>query len=245
MATLTGDYNTNLLLYPTIEEKIWGPADLLELEDRAGIQRAVIVPACTLWPDNEGLAKAIREYPRFSGCAIVNPHFGEKAVQELERCVVDRGIKGLKLMPTFHGYAVDSELVDPLMGKARELGIPVTAHSGSWNAHPLQIAALAERYPEVPIIMEHSGYRWYLRDAITAAQHCPNIYLGLSIIATETVMIPTIFKAVGPNRMVFGSDAPSAYPDLAAEAIRRLKFGAEAEALIFGGVLGRIYRWEE
>jgi predicted TIM-barrel fold metal-dependent hydrolase len=241
---LTGDYNANLLPGPALEDKIWGPADILRLEDQAGIDRAIIVPACQVWPDNEGLATAIRGYDRLIGCAIVNPQFGEKAVRELERCVLEWGIKGLKLMPTFHGYPVNAAVVDPLAQKVRELGIPLTVHSGSWNAEPLQISVLADRYPEVPIIMEHSGYRWYLGDALDAARRSPNIHLGLSVIAMETAMVLEIFKAVGPERMLFGSDAPAAYPDLAAEAIRRCKFGKEAEDLIFGRVLGRIYRLE-
>jgi predicted TIM-barrel fold metal-dependent hydrolase len=240
----TADYNANLLTYPTLEGKVWGPEDLLRLEDQAGIERAIIVPECRVWPDNEGLSKAIRGHDRLTGCAIINPHFGERAVAELERCVGEWGIRGLKLMPTFHGYPVHTAVADPLVKKVRELGIPLTVHSGSWNAAPLQISVLADRYPEVPIIMEHSGYRWYMPDALAAAQRSPNIYLGLSIIATETAMVIDIFKAVGPERMLFGSDVPAAYPDLAAEAIRRCKFGKEAEELIFGGVLSKIYRFE-
>jgi len=166
---LTADYNANLLPGPALEDRIWGPADILRLEDQAGIDRAIIVPACQVWPDNEGLTTAIRGYDRLIGCAIINPQFGEKAVRELERCVREWGIKGLKLMPTFHGYPVNAAVVDPLVRKARDLGIPLTVHSGSWNAEPLQISVLADRYPEVPIIMEHSGYRWYLGDALDAA----------------------------------------------------------------------------
>ncbi len=92
--------------------------------------------------------------------------------------------------------------------------------------------------------MEHSGYRWFVPDAVEAARRCPNIYMGLSVLATETTMVTTIFNAVGPARMVFGSDFPVCYPDLGAEAIRRQGYGAEAEALIFGGVLSRIYGLE-
>jgi len=88
------------------------------------------------------------------------------------------------------------------------------------------------------------GYRWFLADAIAAARQCPNIYMGLSVLASETIMVQQIYRAVGPTRMVFGSDAPSCYPDLAAEAIRRLRLGREADDLIFGGVLQRIYRLE-
>ena len=41
---------------------------------------------------------------------------------------------------------------------------------------------------------------------------------------------------------MYGSNWPNLSSDLAVEAIRRAKFGREAEELIFGGDLARILR---
>jgi predicted TIM-barrel fold metal-dependent hydrolase len=41
-------------------------------------------------------------------------------------------------------------------------------------------------------------------------------------------------------RVVYGSNWPNLYSDLAVEAIRRQKLGPEAEALVLGGNLARI-----
>ena len=51
-------------------------------------------------------------------------------------------------------------------------------------------------------------------------------------------------KAVGAERMVFGSNAPWAAPVFGVEAIRRLRLGDAQEHLIFRGNFQRIYRLE-
>lgn len=221
------------------------PAELIALLDQAGIDRAVVMPRVQLRPDNRGLVAAVRGYDRLIPCASVNPNFGEEAVQELRTAVTEWGMRGLKLMPP--GFALN--LLGPatlrVMAVARELAIPVTIHSGPPPGHPLEIAALALRFPEVPIIMDHMGYRDYTGAAIAAAQLAPNIYLGTTLAAFEPGVVRAAVQAVGPTRVVFGSNAPSAYPDLAMESIRRLKLGREAEDLIFGENLRRIYRLPE
>ena len=224
---------------------IYDASKVLEMEDAAGIDRVVWMPQPFFRPDNRGMAKALEGFERrdrFILCCQVNPHFGQEAVDELEYCVTRLGMKSLKLMPTLHGYTIDSPLVYPLVEKCRELGVLVNIHSGSHGCSPLEIAALATRYPEVPIIMDHMGYRYHTREAITAAQHCPNIYLGTTIVSpAEPILVKVAMKEVGPGRIVFGSNGPGTYPDMSVEGIRRLRLGAEAEALILGETLARLY----
>src|SRR5260221_112470 len=45
---------------------------------------------------------------------------------------------------------------------------------------------------------------------------------------------------VGPERVVYGSNWPALYSDLAVEAIRRQRLGKDAEELVLGGNLARI-----
>lgn len=217
------------------------PEELLVLEDQAGIELAVVMPRVTYHPDNRWHAEALKGYQRLIGCACVNPNFGEEAVEELQKAITEWGLKGLKLMAPAHHYNISSPIVYPLMDLARELEIPVTIHSGSSPVHPLEIAALVLRYPEVPVVMDHMGHREYTAQAIRAAELCPNIYLGTTIAAFEPGTVKAVVEALGPERVVFGSNAPSAYPDLAVESIRRAKLGKEAEDLIFGENLARIY----
>jgi predicted TIM-barrel fold metal-dependent hydrolase len=65
--------------------------------------------------------------------------------------------------------------------------------------------------------------------------------LGTTRVAFEPEFVREAVEALGPERVVFGSNGPSIWPDLALESLKRLNLGAEAEALIFGETLARIY----
>ncbi len=88
--------------------------------------------------------------------------------------------------------------------------------------------------------MDHMGYRNDGRAAILAAQDNPNLYLGATIAAFEPGFVAAAIREVGPERVIFGSNFPACYPDLAVEALRRGNFGREAEELILGGNLARL-----
>ena len=136
--------------------------EMLELQDAAGIELAVVMPPLQDPPDDGWLAERIKGQPRLLGCALINPLMGVEAVANLERSINDFGFRGMKLMPAFYHYHIESEVVDPVMSKAAELRVPVTIHSGSSFCLPAQIGLLAGRHPDVTVIMDHMGYRDYV-----------------------------------------------------------------------------------
>ena len=69
------------------------------------------MPPVTVKPDNYWMVEQIQGNPRFIPCALLNPHFGDESVTELELGVSEWGIQGLKLMPTKHGYPIVSKLL--------------------------------------------------------------------------------------------------------------------------------------
>jgi predicted TIM-barrel fold metal-dependent hydrolase len=146
----------------------------------------------------------------------------------------------LKLMPVIYNLRLTGPLASRIMSTARELGIIVNIHSGSEINHPLGIGTLCRRFPEVPVIMDHMGYREWGPDAIEAARDNPNLYLGTTIASFEGSFIRRAIDALGPERVIYGSNLPLLDSDLAVEAIRRQRFGAEAEALVLGGNLARL-----
>ena len=221
--------------------KFCGARELLKLMDEAGIDVAIVMAEAYYRPNNELTYREIKGHNRLIGCATINANFGEEAVQELEKAVNTWGMKGLKLMPTFHGYRVDSPLVYPLMEKVREFGIPVTIHSGSYYAQPLEIGALAEIFPDVPIIMDHMGYRYNVNQAVQMAKKHDNIYLGTAVVVVEPVLIKIAVEEAGAEKIIFGSNAPGSFMDLSIESIKRIGFSKEQESLIFGENLARLY----
>ena len=216
---------------------------LLAAQDAAGIELTCVKPQSDDPPDNRWLNGLIKENgsPRLVGVAIVNPRRGEEALADLEEAVRDFGFRGLKLMPTVYGYPIESPVVDPVMRKAAELGIPVTIHSGGIHCMPSEIALLAARHPDVPIIMDHMGYRYYVEQAIAAARVLPNIYLGTATANNEPGAVLRAMREFGPDRVVFGSNWPASYPDLAVAALKRLDLDPAWERMLMGDTLARLY----
>lgn len=223
------------------EERQAALANLARWEDLAGIEIAVVMPNPTPKPDNRALVETLGGDRRWIACAQVNPHDPD-AVAEVRQAVTEWGCRMLKIMPAIYNAPPCGPAVRRLMDLARELGIAVNIHSGGNNSNPLEIGALARRYPEVPIVMDHMGYRNEGHYAILAAEDNSNLYLGTTIAAFEPSFVKRAIDAVGPERIIFGSNLPLLYPDLAMEAIRRANFGATVEALIFGENLARLLK---
>ena len=231
--------------------KPFGPEGLIALEDEAGIGRFIVFPETTPRPDNAGLAKRIKPFPRLIGCASVNPALGsEDAARELEMSVKDLGFRGVRLSPTLHQYPLDAEIVLPVLAKARDLRIPVTMDGDSENSKPSQIASIAQKFPEVPFIMD-MGFRAPVRPPEIEAgnemrelvKKCPNLHLGLTALTTcqPAYLMSTIWTG-GPERVVFGSYAPSGIPLFAVKGLKWAGLDRRAEALIFRENLKKLYR---
>jgi len=164
----------------------------------------------------------------------------QTALENLTHWEDRAGVEMAVVMPALYNAPPLGAAVRALMDLARELHIPVNIHSTGNNGDPLEIGAIAHRYPDVPIIMDHMGYRNDARAAIAAAEDNPNIFLGTTIASFEPGYVGAAMQIVGPERIIFGSNLPSCYPDLALESLRRGNFGADAESLIFGGNLARM-----
>lgn len=210
--------------------------------DEAGVDRAVLFPMPDqLNTDNEGLRALVAQDPRFIAIASMNPNLGQAALDELRQALGEWGFRGLKLMPVHYAFRAASTAADPLIAIAREFDVPVTVHSGNFFCHPLEIAEMASRFPDVTFIMDHMGYRYYVLEAVLAAARCSNIYLATTAVF-EPHFIQMAIKRVGAERVIFGSNAPMVIPHLQLEVIRALKLPAADEELICGKTAARLYK---
>ncbi len=225
--------------------------ELLALEDEAEMEVAVIMPNTQPEPPNAELAEAIKGNPRALGCALIHPTEVDP-ISKINQAADTWKMKGIKLMPAVHGYNVDDEIVRPVVEAARDNGLIVSIHSGPGNCHPTRIGNVASWIPETPVIMDHMGFPDDLDSGIEAAKTNKNIYLVTTILlfhqrwgTNQDQVVPTEIKKandeLGPEQIVFGSNTPEYRPIQVVNAIQRLELGEEAETLIFGGNLARIY----
>ncbi len=226
-------------------------AALLALEDEANMDTVVVMPTPQPLPQNEELAEAIRGNPRTLGCALVHPTEPDP-VEQVRLAAEVWEMPGIKLMPAIHNYNVDDPIVRPVAEAARHYGLIISIHSGPNNCHPNRIGTVASWVPETPVIMDHMGFPDDLDAGIAVAKANKNVSLGTTILRfhrrwgtdPDTVVPTEVKKAVdelGPEQIVFGSNLPEYRPIQVINALKRLELGDDAEALIFGENLARIY----
>ena len=163
--------------------------------------------------DNEIIYQMMQKYPgRIIGCVYVNPL--QPASVEAMDGYFAKGFRAVKLNPLRHAYCADTELLDPVLEKAAKYQVPVCIHSGHPPySLPWQIGLLAERHPDVNIMMIHMGHGHgvYIDAALKMARRYPNIYLEMSGMPMPT-KIREAYETVGPDRIMFGTDAPFHHP---------------------------------
>ncbi|MGH8972281.1 MAG: amidohydrolase family protein [Acidimicrobiia bacterium] len=156
------------------------------------------------WFDNQATAAIVASGPPLYPLVWVNP--GVTEVDELAECLAS-GFVGIKLHPTLDGYRADDKALEPYLAVAAEAGCPVACHSAPGDADPNHIRRIAERHPGVPVILYHTylGPPEGRRRAVRFVQKIPNLFLETSWCEWKTVV--RFVEAVGPERVLFGSDA--------------------------------------
>lgn len=216
---------------------------LLKAMDAVGVDRALVAPVDRyLAVDNQignvFVAQQAREHPeRLIPACVANPWNGEGAVLEFRRALTE-GARLLVLNPFVQGYLANDELVWPLLEVASQEQVPVYIHTGMpGNATPWQMVDLAERFPQLDLIMGHSGATDFWYDVIDAAKAAPNVYLESSL--ARPFSFPERIQALGSQRVIMGSFAPINQFVFEWEQMR-LVLTPEAVEPVLGGNLRRL-----
>jgi uncharacterized protein len=227
--------------------------DIVALLDRTGIDHALV--SAPRWvggtaqqdfidPNyelaNVAIAAGVKQHPtRFTGIARVNPRFGSAAVAELRRCLVDHGFRGLHLNNESESFAYqDLALLGPLIELCAAHKVPVFTYTWVTPSQPVQLVLLARAFPSVPFVMLHSGWRLTV-DTMIAAKHADNLIFETS--HAGSAIARNVMRTFGPDRVVFGSAAPFAMPDVELERVRRWGGLDEKQLeLVLGGNIARL-----
>ena len=160
---------------------------------------------------NDHVISLVKGWPgRIFGYCYLNPQLGRTAcLDELQRCI-DAGLIAIKL---WVACACDQPEVFPIVERALDLDIAILQHT--WlktggndpaESEPRQLAHLAERYPQAKLIMAHCGGAWEY--GIKAARRYPNIIVDTSGANPTQGFLEMALRDLGPERIIFGTDAP-------------------------------------
>lgn len=184
-----------------------------------GISRVYISGLCSLIPDEDEIRELNMEVHRFmteqagliGGFCYINPlHANSPDV--LKKGIEDMGMSGMKLWVSTYCNAPQ---VFPLVERCIGYKVPILVHAFQKAVGQLdnestgvEVASLAERYPEAKIIMAHLGANCY--HGIKAIRNCRNVWVDISGSMFRRDDIDYTVNEIGPERILFGTDMPGA-----------------------------------
>jgi len=189
--------------------------------------------------------EAVQKYPdNLVGLVWVNPHRGEKALQEIDSAIKEWGFKGIKMHPLLDAYLPDQDIVHPIMELAKKHNVPAFFHCGHppWSL-PWHFSNLADVYPDVTMILGHMGHGHivYINGAIEVAAKHDNIVLETSGMPMHTKIREAADK-LGVDRVIYGSDSPFGHPAFEIPKVKISGLTDRQLSLILGDNAAQIFR---
>lgn len=163
------------------------------------------------------------------------------AVAEARRCL-DAGAAGIKLHPRSDAFGLPHPVVDALTALAAERRAPVLFHAGRGIPElGRAAAALAQRHPDVRIVLAHAGIS-DLGQLAGAAAALPNLLFDTSWWNIADLL--ALVTSIPPGQVLYASDMPygtglvSAF--VLARAARQAGLGEDALVSMAGAQLERV-----
>ena len=222
-----------------------GPEPFLRVMDENGVDLAVVLaeysPATTGIGSHEQLLEYCSAFPRLIPFANINPYLVHRPARLLED-LLKRGVKGLKLCPTYQFFYPNDRALYPAYAVAQEAGVPVLVHTGTsmfpgsrlkYGA-PLLLDDVAVDFPDLHLGMCHGGRGFWYEDAFTLLRLHENLFIDVAGLPPQKLLTyyPELERFSG--QFVFGSDWPGLPRTIAQNvaAVGALEISPEAQRAI-------------
>lgn len=232
-------------------EKLPVKENLLKRMEEERVALSVVLPVVTKPANGTDVNRFAREVMRPGLISFGGLHPDCDHVQEEVEKLRDMGMAGIKFHPPFQMVKLDAEKYDPMWRHINRLGFPVLIHCGSarvkgpYDLYPDGAERIIRLLPDVPVILAHMGGRSMDPGTETLLYRFPeNVYIDTAMSAErqEKSDFERMVEAMGPERVVFGSDFPYGTQKAAIAFIKNSCFSEAEKAMILGKNAERILR---
>ncbi|MDP2937253.1 MAG: amidohydrolase family protein [Dehalococcoidia bacterium] len=235
-------------------ERLSTPEAVLDMMDESGVDYGVVLAELSpitagMLISSEETVEFCRDQPRLIPFANINPYLTTDPAGDLKRYVDELGVRGVKILPTYHHFYPNDRRLYPLYAVAQDKGIPAMFHTGSsvfQNSRtkygdPLFIEDLAIDFPELVLVLSHSGRGFWTDTAAHLTRTYTNVYLEIAGLPPQNLLryFPDLEDLA--DQVIFGSDWPSQpFMQRNVKDIQDLPISQEARAKILGGTAARL-----
>lgn len=239
-------------------ERVVTKEDLIASMDEAGIDYSLVIANKTgreRGMTTDELVEISEQEPRLKAVGNLEvSSYSEHQLEHLFDLLSQKKIVGIKLYPGYEDYYPTDERLFPLYKFCQENNKPVIFHTGSLliglpgilkQVHPLNIDEVANKFPNLKIVMAHFGNPWVM-DAAAVMYKNQNVYTDLSGFFTEyhnlsENEIKSFLSNLGQfkdyvgdfKKCLFGTDYPLYSQKEYLEAIEKLSLGEEEAEVVY------------
>jgi hypothetical protein len=217
-----------------------------------GIERLVVFMGTTfvydpspaeLRKENDEVLRAIAHAPdRILGMVYVNPKQPQASLEEMDRCVLEGPMVGVKLWIAMECSRPE---LDPIVRRAVELKVPLLQHAYDRVAGNMpgesscgDVAVLAARHPDASFICAHTGNDW--ERGLRAIRALKNVYAEVSGSDPTAGFVEMAVRELGVQRVIYGSDAGGRSFASQLAKVSSARLPEADQSLILGGNLRRV-----
>lgn len=224
--------------------------DLIRSMDRFNVDISVTFPLVPIdwlpgWmPMNKIVAEAQKKHPdRIIGYCWINPKPGrtQKAIEEVETCIKEWGLKGVKLGPRYDGYFCNDPRLDEFYEKVSELKVPIIYHSGPTGVNsPVAICNVADKFPKLNLIVAHIAVWWEkLTETAWLMKKYKNVYTETSG-AVSVISVQRAVEELGADHVMYGTDAPYIEIETEMKRVELANITSEEKKWVFAGTISKL-----
>jgi len=211
------DFHAHLGPYFNMHIPLKSAEDMIYLMDRCGINKTIVSPTPGISSDlvygNNIMLETISKHRgRFYGACMVNGHFPELSIDELERCfAADKDVVLVKIHPFITSCKLNDRRMKGIYDFTSARSLFAIVHTWLDNdnyGNQDLFAGVAKDYPDIKWLMGHSGGPWGSKRAVEIALESPNVFLDLTMSVCPARQIEFFVKEVGAERVMFGTDNP-------------------------------------
>ncbi len=172
------------------------------------------------------------------------------ALEELDRAILELGLKGLRMNPIQHNFAFNDRLVcwtimRRLTELQRETGrrmiVSVHASGDCLYNSPEALADTAREFPDLIFLMQHAGFVWGCFTVCDVAANVQNLFLDITTMPQKAVVYKA-YERFGARKFCIGTDGPYSDNRLKMAIVDDFAENEEEKEIILGGNLAQVLR---